>query len=116
MSITKKDNFGRDVYIKVNDSERYIIKYYVKTNKKKIIIKLINEEKIIALFGRNGRTIFSSNTSEFFDLGAIHVYKSEIKIILPEKIRNDYLLILRNLKKKKKENEPRPRRRNTRTS
>ena len=104
MSITKKDSLGRDVYIKVNDSERYFMKYYEETDKKKVIVRLVNKQKVVALFDRKGKTIFVSDDSEgydFFDLGLIKVYKDEIKITLPDKVRNEYLMILRKIKNKK---------------
>ena len=116
MSIIKKDNLGREIYINVNNIERFIIKYYENTNKKKMIIKLLNNEKIMALYTREGRSIFVSNNYDFIDLDFVQVYKNEIKIKLPDRIMNEYLSILKILKTKRKTYEPRPSRRNTRAN
>lgn len=103
MSFTKKDALGREVYKDMNGVERYIFKYYEDTNKKKMIIKLINDEQIVGLYARNGKAITMSDDLSFYRFESIKVYNNRIEIKLPRNIRDEYLRILKLLKQKKED-------------
>ena len=103
MSLTKKDALGREVYKDMNGVERYIFKYYEDTDKKKMIIKLINDEQTVGLYNRSGKSITMSNDLSYYKFDAIKVYNNRIQLRLPRNIRDEYLRILKLLKQKKED-------------
>lgn len=103
MVIIKTDKLNRVIYKKLNDVERFIFKYYGDTNKLKIVIKLFNQTETADVFDKNGDLIFyNSDGFNNFDLSCIKIYNNTISIKLPIEIRDEYLNILKKLRKTKK--------------
>ena len=100
MSKLIKDKLGRNIYIKNNESIRYIISYYDETHNIKMIIKLIHKNEVFALYSRNGETIYESDKDFLINLNNIKIYNNKIKIKLPFVIRDEYLKILKQKNKK----------------
>lgn len=94
----KKDLLNRVIYRQINDVERFIYKYYGKTNVLKIKIRLVCKEQIVELFDKKGKIIYSDeNRNQILKLKNLIISKNQIRIKLPAKVKQEYMKNLRLL-------------------
>ena len=99
----KKDNLNRVVYRKINDVERFIYKYYGKSNDIKLSIRLVCKEQIVEMFSKKGDLIYSDEQKKkFLKLKNLIIFNNQIKIKLPKIIKEEYSKNIKKLLSKQK--------------
>jgi hypothetical protein len=101
--LEKKDNLNRVIYRNLNDVERFIYKYYGKTNSLKFKIRLVCQEQFVEIFNKKGSLIYSDEQiNKVLRLKNLIVSNNQIKIKLPKKIKEEYIKNTKNLLSKQK--------------
>lgn len=101
--LEKKDNLNRVIYRNLNDVERFIYKYYGKTNNVKLKIRLVCKEQFVEIFNKKGDLIYSDEqVNKVLKLKNLIVSNHQIKIKLPKKIKEEYSKNIKTLLNKQK--------------
>jgi hypothetical protein len=101
--IEKFDRLNRVIYRRLDECHRFIYKYYGNTNLTKIKINLIWNEQVLYIYNKKGKIIYSDETNKkFLKLKNFKISNEEITIKIPEKIREDYQKIIKELINKNK--------------
>jgi len=91
MFLEKTDDLNRIIYRKINDVERFIYKYYGKSNNLKLRIRLVCKEQTTELFDKKGRLIYSDEQiNNILKLKYLIISKNQIRIKLPKNIKDEY--------------------------
>lgn len=94
----KRDLLNRVIYRQINDVERFIYKYYGRTNILKIKIRLVCKEQEVELFDKKGKMIYpSENSSRILKLKNLTISENQITIKLPVKVKEEYIKKLKLL-------------------
>jgi hypothetical protein len=101
--LEKKDGLNRVIYRNINDVERFIYKYYDKSNNVKLKIRLVCREQFIEIFNKKGDLIYSDEQiNKVLKMKNLIVSNHYIRIKLPKKIKEEYNKNIKTLLSKQK--------------